>query len=122
MNNPGRGMLDIQVFEAQFGIFQPERPLILHRQTILTVFHFGFSCRPLESNRRGTQWLFLNLYLLHLTRRKVTALCGDALLGRRCWGLTLQKSFNFASACSCSHILVLLKRNYSLLMIDWASY
>jgi len=111
-------MLNIQVFEGQFGIFQQELPLTLHRQTILTVFHFSFSCKPLESNHRGIQWLFLNLYLLHLMRRKATVLCGGALLGRRCWGLTHQKSFNFTSACSCSHILVLLKRNYSLPVID----
>jgi hypothetical protein len=118
MNNPGPGMLNIQVFEGQSGIFQQELPLILHRQTIPTVFHFGSSCRPLESSHRGIQWLFLNLYLLHLTRRKVTALCGDGLPERRCWGLSHQKSFNFAGACSCSHILALLRKNYFLPVID----
>jgi hypothetical protein len=53
-------MPDIQAFEAQFDIVQQAGPPDLPPHRTLTVCHCCFNCRPLEFNRRGIQWLFLN--------------------------------------------------------------
>jgi hypothetical protein len=60
VNNPSQGMPDIQASEAQSDIVQQGDPPDLPPHTTLATSHSNFNCRPIKSNRRGIQLLFLN--------------------------------------------------------------